>query len=822
MESLLADLRFALRTLRKRPGFTLVAVLSLALGIGANSIIFSLVNAMLLRTPAVADPGRVVALFTKDALNPALGLRPTSHLNWKDYREQARSFSGILGYDWAGMSVVVSGGEASIVVGQLVSENYFDLLGVRAARGRTFTPEEGGRPGGHPVAVLSYHFWQQQMGGDPAAVGRTLLLNGTPFTVVGVAPKDFTGIESAMQPELWVPMAMNRQIKRDPEFNWYEGRLARRGVFIWALGRLKPGVTVAAAQAEMTSLARHLQQEFPNDNKGRTVVLVPLGQATVQPQVRAGLVNGMLLLGSIVGLVLLIACANVANLLLVRASARRREIAIRLAQGARRGRLVRQLLTESLVLALLAGACGLLLVAWARRPLLAFLPALPFGVTASLDLGIDARVLGFTLAVSLATGLVFGLVPALQSSRPELVGDLKSQVAAARRGGRGMGLRGALVAGQVALSLLALVAAGLFLRSLAAAQKIDPGFDSRRLLSMSFDAGLYGLDQAHGEQLFERVRQGVRPLPGVAAMALAQFGPLEGAFLRSVFLEGQESQSNGVFVLVDLVDPDYFRTVGVPIVAGRGFTPADRAGALPVVVVSRTMAEKFWPHQDPIGKRFHFHSMPMLEVVGVARDAKYETVSEDPQPFAYLPLAQGYVTGVTLVVRASGDPGALLPSVERQVRRLAPGMPLQGAGTAESKLATSLWPARFGAILLTLFGALALGLSTVGLYGVMSFSVAQRVRDIGIRMALGAQRRTVLRMVLAQGMVMVGLGVAVGLVLALAVSRLARSLLIGVSPTDPVAFLLTPILLAAVAFASTWVPAWRATAVDPVVVLRYE
>jgi predicted permease len=819
VEKLSADLRYAVRMLLKQPGFTLVAVLSLGLGIGANSTIFSLVNAILLRMPAVADPGRLVALYTRDAQNPGLGLAPTSHLNWRDYREQARSFSGVLGYDWTGMSIAVSGGEANVVVGQLVSENYFDVLGVRAMRGRTFTPEEGSKPGGHPVAVLSHHFWQQRMGGDPAAVGRTISINGGPFTVIGVAPESFTGIESGIQPELWVPMAMNRQIKRNAEFNWYE---QRRGLFVFAVGRLRPGVTISGAQAEIASLARHLEQEFPNDNKGRTIVLVPLGQATVPPPVRAGVVNASLLLASIVGLVLLIACANVANLLLARASARRREIAIRLAQGAGRGRLLRQLLTESLLLALLGGAFGLLLVAWARHALLAFLPTLPFGVTVTLDLGLDPRVLAFTLAISLATGFVFGLVPALQSSRPELVGDLKSRAGGAQRGERRMGLRGALVVGQVALSLLALVAAGLFVRSLGAAQKIDPGFDTRRLLVLSFDAGLYGLDQAHGEQLFEAVRERVRALPGVAAMALAQAGPLQGTALRSVFLEGQENQSNGVFVSVDPVDPDFFRTVGVPIVAGRGFTTADRAGSLPVVVVNRTMAEKFWPHQDPIGKRFHFHSKPMVQVVGVARDAKYGSVAEDPQPYVYQPLAQEYVTGVTLVARTSGDPGALLPSVERQVRALAPGMPLVAAATMENQLAASLWPPRFAASLLVLFSALALGLSTVGLYGVMSFSVAQRSRDIGIRMALGAQRRTVLRMVLAQGMMLVACGLVGGLMLAFAVSRLASSLLIGISPTDPVAFLVTPLLLTAVAFVSTYAPARRATDVDPVVALRYE
>ena len=819
METLFADLRYAVRMLAKRPSFTLVAVLSLALGIGANTTIFSVVNALLLRSLPVTDPARLVAVYTRDAQNPAMLSGPLSHLNWKDYREQARSFSGMLGFDWAGMSVATGGGEANLMVGQLVSENYFDLLGVRPERGRAFTADEGAKPGAHPVAVVSHRFWQQRMGGDPAAVGHTIVINRGRFTVVGVAPERFTGTVTGVQPELWLPMSMNRQIKPDPELNWYE---QRRGLFVNAIARLRPGVTVAGAQAEMTGIGRRLERDYPNDNQGRSPMLVPLTQATVPPEARQGLMVASALLLGVVGLVLLIACANVANLLLARATARRREIAIRLAQGASRGRLVRQLLTESLLLALLGGGLGLLLLVWASHALLVFLPSLPFPITVSLDLGIDVRVLCFALAITLVTGFLFGLVPALQSSRPQLVAALKSQ-AGAPAAGRGMGLRGALVAGQVALSLLALVAAALFLRSLGAAQRMDPGYDTAHLLSVSFDVGLYGLDRGRGEQLFRAVREQVGALPGVAAVSIGQSGPMQGSFMRSVFLEGAETTgNNGLLVEVNAVDPAYLKAVGVPIVAGRGLTDADRAGTQPVVVVNRTMAEKFWPHQSVLGKRFHFHGQPAVEVVGVARDAKYNAVAEDPQPYVYEPLAQNYASGVTLVARTAGEPLAVLPSIQRQVRALAPGIPLVGAATLAQQLDASLWAPRFAASMLAVFGALALALATAGIYGVMSFSVAQRSRDIGVRMALGAGRATVLKMILAQGMRLVAIGLAIGLGLSFAVSRLAGSLLIGVGPTDPVAFLATPPLLAVAALFSIYIPARRATAVDPTVVLRYD
>ncbi len=815
MENLLADLRYALRMLARRPGFTLVAVLSLGLGIGANVTIFSLVDVLLLRSLPVSDPAHLVKIYTVDARNPSVPVPMLSHLNWKDYREQARSFSGILGYDTNPVSVVTAG-DAFMANGQLVSDNYFDLLGVRAAHGRTFTREEGTKEGAHPVAVVSDHFWRQQLGSDPAAVGRTLTLNGHPYTVVGIAPAGFAGGDLGTQIDIWVPMAMNRQISPDPTVNWYN---TRRGLFINAIARLRPGVSVSAAQAEMTTLARHLEQEYQKANHGRGVVLVPLAQATLPPGQREQMRGASLLLLGVVGLVLLVACANVANLLLARALTRQREIAVRLSQGARRGRIIRQLLTESVVLALFGGAAGLLLMSWADRALTAFLAALPNPMV--VDLGVDTTVLLFALGLTLATGLLFGLVPALQSTRPRLVTALKTQPASAAPR-HGLGLRGLLVAAEVGLSLVVLIAAGLFVRSLGAARRIDPGFDTRHLLAMSFDAGLYGLKQDRGEQLFRGVREQIGALPGVAGVALAQAGPLQQAVVRSIFVEGHENPEDGLLVQVDAVEPAFFRTTGIPLMAGRAFTDADRTGAASVAVVNRTLADKFWPHQDAVGQRFHYHGGKPIEVVGVARDAKYTSVSEAPQPYVYLPLAQHYAAAVTLLVRAAGDPAGLQPMVERRMHDLAPGMPLVGSGPLAAQLNASLWGLRLGASLLVLFGVLALVLAAVGIYGVMSFTVAQRARDIGIRMALGARRNAVLGMVIAQGMVQVAIGILAGLAGAWALSRVAGNLLIGTSPTDPVAFVVTPILLALFALASIYVPARRATRVSPTVALRSE
>jgi putative ABC transport system permease protein len=815
MDTFLQDLKYAFRMLGKSPTFTALAVLALGLGIGANTTIFSLTNALLFQSLPVKEPERLVSIYTTDKKNP--GFAALSHLNWKDYRQELTAFEGVLGYDWTPMSVS-TGGEARFTFGQLVSGNYFDLLGIRPAIGRALRPPDDEVPGRDAVAVLSWSYWQKHFGGDPSAIGRTIAVNAIPFTIVGIAPESFSGTDTGVRPELWVPMAMNKLLKPTEATNWYE---QRRGLFVNTIGRLKPGVTMGGAQALATTIAARLEQEYPNDNKGRGVTLVPLQQASINPAARGVVVAGTALLMTIVGLVLLIACANVSNLLLARALARRKEIAVRLAIGASRGRLLRQLLTESLLLALPGAGLGLVIAAWARQGLLAFLPNLPFPITVSLPLDIDTRVLGFTLFVALGTGVLFGLIPAIQASRPQLVEALKDQGELQPSRHRRFAARNVLVAGQVALSLVALIGAVLFVRSLGAAQQTDPGFETTNLLTLSFDVGLSGYDQPKAESFFRQLVERVETLPGVSSAALATGGPLQGTLSRSVFLEGGD-ENDRTLVPVNTVGPHYFETLGIPIVKGRAFTDDDRAGATKVVVVNETMAKKMWPGQDAIGKRFRFFSDPTLsEVVGVAKDVKYFFLGEDPQPYIYEALAQRYNSGLTLVVRTGSLPGPLLETVRREVAGFDKDLPIVGLQTVDKILHDSLWAPRMGGSLLAIFGVLALVLASVGIYGVMSYTVGQRQREIGIRLALGASRSDVLALVLRQGMGVVALGLVAGLALALALGRLVQGLLFGVSARDAVSFVGTAILMALVALVANFFPARRASSTDATAALRY-
>jgi predicted permease len=813
MENLLQDLRYGLRSLARRPVFTLVAVLSLALGIGPNTAIFSLVDAVLWRTVPVEHPETLVGLYTQDERNP--GHNPLSHLNWKDYRAMSRSFSGVLGYTFAPVSLQTGAAEPTRSFVVLASGNYFDLLGIKAERGRTFLPEEDGEPGAHPVVVISHRFWKESLDGDPKAVGRAITINGSGYTVIGVTSGSFTGTNVGLAAQLWVPMAMNRQIIPNETINWFE---ERRGLMLNAIGRLRPGTTLAEAQAEITTIGARLRRDYPEDNKGRSATLVPLAEAALDPDARQGIMAGTGLLMAVVGLVLLIACANVSNLLLAQAVARRREMAIRLSQGASRGRLIRQLLTESLLLALLGGALGLLIARWVQILLPRLVPQGPFPLDVGLTL--DIRILAFTLGVSILTGLLFGLVPALQTSKADLVSALKNQ-AQAPAVGRGFHLRSILVAGQVALSVVSLIAAGLFVRSLGKVQSVDPGFPSEKLAVVSFDAGLQGWDRPRSEQFYREVRERIARVPGVASAALGQAGPFGFAFTRSVFLEGEENPNNGTLIQVNTITPEYFDTIGIDV-RGRAFTEADREGSPRVVIVNQVMAEMFWPHQDPIGKRVHFFGTDPAEVIGVARTIKYNNPGERPLPYAYEPMAQRFVTNVTMIVRAERSPETVLPAVQRELKAMVPTMPLIGVSTVPGLLRDSLWLPRAGASLLALFGVLALGLASVGLYGVMSFAVTQRSREIGVRMALGAQHAHVLRLVLKQGLTLVGAGLIAGLLLALGATRLIGGMLFGVTPTDPMAFGVTFTVLVVVAFGATLIPALRAITIPPILAIRYD
>ncbi|HEX8073328.1 MAG TPA: ABC transporter permease [Pyrinomonadaceae bacterium] len=816
MKTLWQDVRYGLRMLWKSPGFTLVAVVALALGVGANTTIFSFVNALVLRPLAgVRASEQLVAVYTSDYSSGLYGA--SSYPDYVDFRQQADAFQGLAAYEETLMSVS-GGAEAERLRGAYVTGNYFDVLGVNARLGRALTTADDVTPGAHPVIVISAGLWRRRFGAEASALGRQLALDGRQFTVVGVAPEEFRGLRLGAPPEFWVPMMMNAP-------GALEGR-GNRGLDI--TGRLKEGFTPAQAQAQLAGIAARLAAAYPDTNLGTlerpkeprpiTVVREARVEPTAQPAIRF---MSQLLLG-VVGLVLLIACANVANLLLARAAARQKEIAVRLALGAGRGRVVRQLLTESVLLAGLGGAVGLVAALWAVDVLPALLPPEDAG---GLDLSLDWRVLAFTCAVTLVTGVLFGLVPALRATRVELTSALKDESGARGYGLRRFSLRGALVAAQLALSLVLLVGAGLFLHSLRRALTFDPGFAAHQLLLASLETRGANLNQEQGQLFYDQALERVRALPGVRAATLTRVIPLSGGGQRRSYqIAGYQPQPNEDRELnTNVVGPDFFTTMEIAVVRGRAFTAQDRAGAPPVVVVNEEFARRYFPDRDAVGQRLRQSpDEPYMEIVGVARNAKYRTLRERPLPFVYIPAAQEYQRGMTLVVRADGDPAALAGPVRAAVTALNRDVPVYAVRTMTEHIGAALASERLIATLLSVFGGAALLLAAVGLYGVMAYSVAQRTHEIGIRMALGAQRGDILRLVIGQGLAMVLVGAAAGLVIALAATRLVASLLFDLSATDPLAFAAVTILLALVALLACYLPARRAMKVDPMVALRYE
>jgi predicted permease len=811
---MLDDLRYALRMLVKSPITTGAALLSLALGLGANSAIFALIKAVFLQPVPVARPAELVALYTRDSILP--GTQNTSYQNYLDYRRDHQVFSGLLAYLPIKLNLWTAGDPIQVDAA-LVSGDYFDVLGVRPARGRAFRPDEDATPGSHPVAVLGYGLWQRRFGADPGVVGRTLLCNGRAFTVVGIAPRGFGGSEVLHSIEVFVPMMMYDQVLTGPRRAFF---LNRGALTLKMIGRLKPGVRFATATAAIETMARRLEREYPDDNQGRGITLLPFAESTISPWERQTYVLAGTVLGATVGLLLLIAAANVANLLLARALSRRKEISIRLALGAGKGRLTRQLLTESTVLTLLGAGLGLVLAAWGRTFLWSLRPP---NIPGSLDVSLDLRVLLFTFVVALATGLASGLAPVSQIFSPALVRGLKGE-GTAQRGGGGRRLKNALVVGQVALSVVALVIAGLFLRSLWNAQRIDPGFAADHLLSVSFNVGAQGYDETRGRALYERVVARARTVPGVRAAALGEWQVLKGMLpMRPIGMDGIEvaSKQQPIYLQSQSVGPGYFETVGIPILHGRGFDGADRGDSRPVVVINETMAGHFWPGQDALGKRFTFlDDNRTLAVVGIARNSKYNSLGEGPVPFAYLPVGQRYAPGMTLYARTAGSPAALLETVRKEVQALDRGLPIADAVTIAGVLRESLWSARLGAILLSIFGLLGLILAGVGIYGVMTHHVEQRRREIGIRMALGARSGDVVRLVLLQAMALVGIGIVLGLAGAVATTRLLTRLLFGVGGGDLPTFAVTVAVLTLLALAASFLPARRASGIDPYTVLK--
>jgi putative ABC transport system permease protein len=817
---LLRDLRYAVRMMLRAPVITAVALVSLAVGIGANTTIFSMINAVFLRGLPVADPERLVVLYGTDSRQGQQGnFMPISRLNYLDFRDRNEVFSDLVDVAFSGASLTRPGGEAEQVGIQMVSGSYFQTLGVKPAAGRFFLPQEDEVPARDPVAVLSYQTFQQNFGADPAVVGSTVGLNGHPFTVIGVAPRGFTGTFTFGNPDLWVPIMMYPSLM---PANLLDNFLDRRALFTFVFGRLKPGVSVSQAEASLQVIGRSLAAEYPDDNGTRNVGLLPLNQASIPPAQRDNFVRAGAMLMALVGLVLLIACANVANLLLGRAMARRKEIAIRLSIGASRSRLIRQLIAESLLLGLMAAALGLALAYWGRQLLWAMAP--PFLANAPLDLSFDGRVLLFTLAVALATGLVFGIAPALQATRPQVVDELKQGTPKAGGGLRLLSGRNLLVVAQVALCLVALISSGLFLRSLGNATKIDPGFEVDHLALMTVNAGALGFTRPQAEQYFDQVLERARSVPGVRSAALATDVPLLfGGFARTVFVEGRDpkGENTGILTPVDPVGEGYFQTLGIPLLKGRDFTPQDREDAPYVAIFNEAAVKRFWPGEDALGQRFRFFGEDwILEVVGIAADSKIGAIGEEPQAQIYLPRWQHFGPAVALFVRTEGSPAPVLATVRDQVRQLEPGMPINNVQAMPDVLRDSVWQARMAAKLFGFLGALALLLALAGIYGVMSYAVSQRQREIGIRVALGARPQSVVSMLLGRGMVVVAVGLVIGLVVAALLGRAVEALLYGLSGTDLVTFAATTVILAGVAFVATLVPARRATAVDPVAVLK--
>ncbi len=790
MGTLLQDIRYGFRMLLKSPGFTAVAVLSLAISIGANTTIFSLVNAALLRPLPVAAPERLVNVHATDP--DGSSFHSFSYPDYLDYRDQGNVFDALAAYTINTYSLN-TGGQSERVFGLVASENFFPALGVRPRIGRFFTPEENRSANGEPVAVLSHGYWQRRFGGDTSVIGKTLVLNNHPYQVIGIAPPKFTGPRVAFAPDIYMPV-WTQEMAIPNGAEWLRNR---DGGSLEIVGRLKAGATLEQAQAALSAVAGRLAEQYPDSHKGKGVEVRPTN--TGLGQMEGPVIGFMSVLMAVVALVLLIACANVASMALSRAAMRRKEIAIRLALGARRGRIIRQLLTESVILFLLGGTAGLLLAAWLNDLLLKFKP--PVSFTIELDLGIDARVLCFTLLVSLATGVIFGLMPAIQASKPDVLPALKDE--AANGSYRRSRLLGAFVVGQVAVSLVLLVTTGLFLRSLQHARALDPGFNPERILNTSFDLSIQGYQEEKGRNFYGQLLERLRAMPGVEAASLARLVPLNGGNMQTgINVEGREPPDGrrALYTDFNVVSPDYFTTLGLNLLRGRQFSEADRKGAPEVAVVNETMARRYWPNDNAVGQRFILGTRAEgkpIEIVGVVKDGKYRTLGEDPLPYFYVPFAQNYNAQMTLHIRtAPGQAASVLAGVRQEIASMDASVPVLDVMPLTEAIGVSLLPLKLAASVAGLFGAVGLLLAAIGLFGVVSFSVAQRTREIGIRMALGAQTVDVLKLVIGQGMRLALIGVGLGLIISVAVTRLLASLLYGIGATDALTFIGVAALLA--------------------------
>ena len=806
MDTLLQDLRYAMRRIASAPGFAAVVLLTLALGIGANTAIFSAVNGILLRPLPYADPDRLVGVWQD---HRAIGreepewFSPPDFLDWKAQNRTFETMAAIRG--WGG--ALTGSGEPTLVRGLAVSHDMFEMLGVVPALGREFAAEED-VPNGPRVVVLSHGFWQQQFGGDPGIVGRTIQLSDQPWEVVGVLPADFRFPEGS--PQLFRP------IQIDPSSGCGRGCWSIR-----VLGRLEPGVTLEQAHADVSAIARRIAEEYPQTNAKTDAWLRPLREQLVG-DVRPALYA---LLGA-VGFVLLIACVNIANLLLARGAAREREVAVRTALGAGRARLVRQLLTESVVLALVGGLLGLLLAVWGVDALRA---AVPEGLRARYTIEIDARVIGFTIALTVLASLVFGLGPAIQASRADLASTMKESGRGASGGVASRHVRSALVVAEMALALMLLAGAGLLVRSFLELQRVDPGFEPRRLLLAYVNLPRSRYQNAEATTtFFADLEERVRRHPAVRGAALSTEVPLQGGDgdIGPWPADRPDPGPNQIPSLwIRRVSPAYLPTMGIRLVQGRGFTAEDRQGGARVVILNTVAAERYWPGENAVGRQLRLNGASdttVATVVGVVEGVRFDGLEAPLKMEGYFPFAQFPGPGATLVVRTAGDPAAATPALRAEVAQIDPLLPLGTIETMEDRMRDSLMLPTLYMRLFAIFAAAALLLAAIGTYGVIAFAVVQRTREIGIRVALGASRAEVLRMVVGYGGRLAAIGIAIGVVAALAMSRVLRSLLFGVSATDPATFAGVAALLALVAVLASWLPARRAARIDPTVAMRAE
>ncbi len=823
MNVLLQDLRYATRMLLKNPGFTLAAVVTLALAVGVNTAMFSLLNTAVFAPLPFDDADRLVRVFRQSSDGEETDL--FSYPDYLEYRERSDVFEELVAFSFMPASVDAGDGTESRF-GQVVTGNYFAALGVKAALGRTLTPQDSQTLGANPVVVLSHRYWQRTYGGAPDVVGQTITLGVHPFTIAGIAPKGFAGAIPITAPDLWAPMTMIEQIR--PE---QRGELEQRdSSFLWVTGKLKPGLSLDEARARLAVTAAQLREIDPERYEDEVALLVPAdGVIPMTPGMRRVALGLSVLIMSMVGLVLIIGCANVANLLLARATTRRKEIGIRLAIGAPRLRVVRQLLTESLVLAILGGAAGLFLAIWTMDLLVASLPRLPFDLTVELDFGIDRRVLVFTAAVSMLAGVLFGLLPALGATKVDLATSLKDDGGIGSLGVKRSRVRNALVVAQVSASLVLLVVAGLFVRSLTRANAIDPGFDHENVLAVMLDIGAHDYDEERSAGFCDQLLERARGLPGVESASLEDCPPLTMTVSSSAFwIEDRpysDADDERVGVAFSTVSDKNFQTLNIPLLRGRDFTERDTPDAPGVAIVNKAFVERYWPGQDPLGKRVSRTGPegPFFEVVGVVATIKHWLIGEEPRPYIYIPLSQRPATAfTTLLLRTIGDPLALAAPIRTIVRELDENMALTNTSRLTDLISFVLLPARFAAAGFGLFGLLALVLASVGLYGVMSYAVSQRTREIGIRTTLGAQRRDIIRLVLSRGIRLTAIGLVIGLAISLAGTRLLSSLLYEIGTTDPLTFVGVSLLLTAVALLACYLPARRATKVDPMVALRCE